>query len=193
MTIFRIYTKKPHFTSLGVLTQLWKHKKAGRVKIKKEAFGEFPDGTMVRTQSFHCCGPSSIPGWGTKIPQAMLQIQKMKRIFFFLRDNLFMGDGSTPISSLEKWGCQGSQGLVGTLRLKAQWRGIRFQAQGTRGEAGKWLWPWHRGGLPPSGNSNCTFPSSGGLQGSRKVSHRSWQTLLWKKLPGAIIYACWVI
>ena len=25
---------------------------------------------MVRTQCFHCRGPGSIPGWGTKIPQA---------------------------------------------------------------------------------------------------------------------------
>ena len=53
------------------------------MKIKKEALGEFPDGTVVRTQSFHCCGPSSMPGWGTKIPKAMLQLQKIKKIFFF--------------------------------------------------------------------------------------------------------------
>ena len=90
MTIFRIYTKKPHFTSLGFLTQLWKYKKAARVKIKKEAFGEFPDGTVVRTQSFHCFGPSSMPGWGTKIPQAMLQLQKIE-IFFFKRQFLYGG------------------------------------------------------------------------------------------------------
>ena len=54
------------------------------MKIKEEAFGEFPDGTVVRTQRFHCCGPGSMPGWGTKILQAMLQLQKIKRWVFVL-------------------------------------------------------------------------------------------------------------
>ena len=31
---------------------------------------EFPGGPVVRTRCFHCGGPGSIPGWGTKIPQA---------------------------------------------------------------------------------------------------------------------------
>ena len=31
---------------------------------------KFPDGPVVRTQRFHCRGPSSIPGRGTKILQA---------------------------------------------------------------------------------------------------------------------------
>ena len=31
---------------------------------------EFPSGSVVRTQRFHCQGLGSIPGQGTKIPQA---------------------------------------------------------------------------------------------------------------------------
>ena len=31
---------------------------------------EFPGGPVVRTLRFHCWGPGSIPGWGTKILQA---------------------------------------------------------------------------------------------------------------------------
>ena len=31
---------------------------------------EFPGGPVVRTRRFHCHGLGSIPGWGTKIPQA---------------------------------------------------------------------------------------------------------------------------
>ena len=40
---------------------------------------EFPGSPVVRTQDFHCRGPqfySSIPGGGTKIPQAMRCSQK---------------------------------------------------------------------------------------------------------------------
>ena len=33
---------------------------------------------MVRTQCFHCGGPGSIPGQGTKIPQAVGCGQKQK-------------------------------------------------------------------------------------------------------------------
>ena len=33
-------------------------------------FREFPGGPVVRTQCFHYCGPGSVPGWGTGIPQA---------------------------------------------------------------------------------------------------------------------------
>ena len=35
---------------------------------RKDMFWEFPGGPVVRTLCFHCRGPSSIPGWGTKIP-----------------------------------------------------------------------------------------------------------------------------
>ena len=31
---------------------------------------EFPGGPVVRTPSFHCCGPGSVPGQGTKILKA---------------------------------------------------------------------------------------------------------------------------
>ena len=39
---------------------------------------KFPDGPVVRTQRFHCRGPSSIPGRGTKILQATQCSQKNK-------------------------------------------------------------------------------------------------------------------
>ena len=38
--------------------------------------GEFLGGVVVRILGFHCCGQGSIPGWGTKIPQAMWSGQK---------------------------------------------------------------------------------------------------------------------
>ena len=31
---------------------------------------EFPGGLMLRILCFRCCGPDSVPGWGTEIPQA---------------------------------------------------------------------------------------------------------------------------
>ena len=34
---------------------------------------------MVRIPGFHCCGPGSIPGWGTKTPKAMLGGKKKKK------------------------------------------------------------------------------------------------------------------
>ena len=33
---------------------------------------EFPGGPVVRTPGFHCCGPGSVPGQGTKIPKATM-------------------------------------------------------------------------------------------------------------------------
>ena len=33
---------------------------------------------MVRTQHFYCQGLGSVPGWGTKIPQAAQQKKKKK-------------------------------------------------------------------------------------------------------------------
>ena len=43
---------------------------------QKYVFMEFPDGPVVRTQHFHCCDIGSIPGEGTKIPQATQHNQK---------------------------------------------------------------------------------------------------------------------
>ena len=40
---------------------------------------EFPAYLVVRIPDFHCCGPGSIPGWGTEIPQAMQHGQKRKK------------------------------------------------------------------------------------------------------------------
>ena len=34
-------------------------------------FGDFPEGPVVRTPSFHCRGLGSVPSWGTEIPQIM--------------------------------------------------------------------------------------------------------------------------
>ena len=39
--------------------------------FKITLLGEFPGGPVVRTWHFHCWGPGSIPGWGTKIQQAV--------------------------------------------------------------------------------------------------------------------------
>ena len=46
------------------------------MKKKKKAVREFPGGPVVRTQRFNCRGLGSIPGWGTKIPQAVQHGQK---------------------------------------------------------------------------------------------------------------------
>ena len=40
---------------------------------------EFPGGPVVRTLRFHCPGQSSIPGWGTKIPQTSWRGLKKNR------------------------------------------------------------------------------------------------------------------
>lgn len=37
-----------------------------------------PGGLVVRIQHFNCCGPGSIPGWGTDSPQAVQHVQKNK-------------------------------------------------------------------------------------------------------------------
>ena len=44
----------------------------------KMYFRKFFGGPVVRTQRFHCPGPGSITGWGTKIPQAAWCDQKKK-------------------------------------------------------------------------------------------------------------------
>ena len=40
---------------------------------------EFPHSPVVRTWHFHFHGLSSIPGWGTKIPQAAWRGQKKNK------------------------------------------------------------------------------------------------------------------
>ena len=40
---------------------------------------KFPGGPVLRTQHFHCRGPGSIPGRGTKILQAMLCRKKERK------------------------------------------------------------------------------------------------------------------
>ena len=39
-------------------------------------YRKFPGGPVVKIQPFHCCGPVSIPGQGTKVVQTMQQGQK---------------------------------------------------------------------------------------------------------------------
>ena len=36
---------------------------------------------MVRIPGFHCCGPGSIPGWGTEVLQAAQRGQKKKNLY----------------------------------------------------------------------------------------------------------------
>ena len=49
-----------------------------RFWIIKRRAGEFPGGPVVRTWCSHCWGPGSIPGLGTKIPQASQCGQKKR-------------------------------------------------------------------------------------------------------------------
>ena len=48
--------------------------------FKMEALWELPGGPVVRTRRFHFRGPGSVPGWGTKIPQAAQCGQKKKKV-----------------------------------------------------------------------------------------------------------------
>ena len=45
---------------------------------KEKEPGEFPGGPVVRTPDLTAEDPGSVPGWGTKIPQAEQQGQKQK-------------------------------------------------------------------------------------------------------------------
>ena len=53
--------------------------------------GEFPGSPVVRTQRVHCWGPGSIPGQGTKIPQAAWHGQKKKKIHLLWQHRLNIG------------------------------------------------------------------------------------------------------
>ena len=52
---------------------------AYEIPLKPKAPWEFPGGPVVRTHAFTAKGPSSIPGWRTKIPQAMWHDQKINK------------------------------------------------------------------------------------------------------------------
>ena len=54
--------------------------------FKKNFSLEFPGGPVVRIWHLHCGGLGSIPGWGTKIPQATQRGQKKKKIHEQLRN-----------------------------------------------------------------------------------------------------------
>ena len=49
---------------------------------------EFPGFPVVRTMCFHCQGPSSVPGQGTKIPQAVQYSQKKKKCKINFNNNM---------------------------------------------------------------------------------------------------------
>ena len=46
--------------------------------LKKER--NMSSGNSLAAQCFHCCGPGSILGWGTKIPQLSMAQPKEKKI-----------------------------------------------------------------------------------------------------------------
>ena len=46
----------------------------------KMIFREFLGSPVVRTQHFHCRGPGSIPGWGTRIPQSHSSAGKKEKV-----------------------------------------------------------------------------------------------------------------
>ena len=54
-----------------------KYKDRSKARVKSTFFREFPAGLVVRILGFHCCGPGSIPGCRTEIPQA----KKNRNIF----------------------------------------------------------------------------------------------------------------
>ena len=49
-----------------------------RMHIFKYKSRGFSGGPMVRIWCFHCRGPGSIPGWGTKTPEATCSVAKKK-------------------------------------------------------------------------------------------------------------------
>ena len=48
-------------------------------KLKKQQTREFPGGPVVRTPAFTAKSVGSIPGWGTKTPQATRRGQKQNK------------------------------------------------------------------------------------------------------------------
>ena len=67
--------------SMGNYPEYKNHKKWKCIRIQsinKKFLREFPEGTVVRTQYFHCWGLGLIPGKGTKILQRKAQSKKRK-------------------------------------------------------------------------------------------------------------------
>ena len=50
-----------------------------KISSQRGPFWEFPCGPVVKTRHFHSLGLGSIPGQGTKIPQAARRGQKKKK------------------------------------------------------------------------------------------------------------------
>ena len=59
-----------------LVPELYIPDKLSRFLFSKKLTGEFPGGPALGLGAFTAMGPGSIPGWGTKIPQAELHSQK---------------------------------------------------------------------------------------------------------------------
>ena len=64
-----------------------------QIFFNKRLKWEFLGSPVIRTQSFHCQDPSSISGWGTKIPQAAQFSQKKKSLKSGRRDEEIRNEG----------------------------------------------------------------------------------------------------
>ena len=54
------------------------HKQSTSWRVQGKDHCEFLGGPVVRTWRFHCCGPGSIPGQGTKIPKPRSTTKKKR-------------------------------------------------------------------------------------------------------------------
>ena len=66
---------------------------------------------MIRTRAFTAEGPGSIPGWGTKIPQAMQYGQKKKKIFLKIKTNSIVEKYHTKLTYVAKPGTRAHTSL----------------------------------------------------------------------------------
>ena len=65
---------------------------------------EFPGGPAVRTWCFHCGSLGSVPGWGTKILQAMRKKKEKKIGLSVFLPGKFHGQRS--LAGYNLWGCK---------------------------------------------------------------------------------------
>ena len=75
---FHLKTLK-YLCFLNLFLTLSTHFQSNITNLIKKTNAKFPGSPVVRTQCFHCWGPGSIPGWGTKIPEAVLHAAKKKK------------------------------------------------------------------------------------------------------------------
>ena len=72
---------------------------------------EFPGSPVVRTRCFHCHGLGSIPGRGTKIPQAAQHNQKKKK----KKKDSFFGNKTVLFKKLPEKDSQVKQDILNFL------------------------------------------------------------------------------